>query len=422
MVWFFYQVIVGVSIPFVLIRLWFKNRKEPGYGERWWQRLGLGWPAYQVKGSEDKPYWLHAVSLGEAMAARPIIDDWLKQDAKHPILVTTTTLSGYQQIKQAYGDKVRHCFFPYDLACVMRRVVKRVQPACVVVMETELWWAWFRVLNQYHVPLILVNARLSKRSLRRYARFPSFSKPLFQCMDKVCAQTKFDARRFSVLMDGSSIEVMGNLKFDCPAVSVDQSITPPWGTRRPVWLIASTHAPEEERLLPLVSRLKQDLPDLLVCIAPRHPNRREEILSSIKSSGLTVAVRSREEAVEPDTSIYLLDTLGELADFYAFADVVFVGGSLIPHGGHNVLEPIAMGVPVVIGPYTFNFQSMVQSLLKQQGLVEVEDVEGLYRVTKDLFLRNDLSARQIQRASVYLNQHRGALKAFKIIFKKTVVS
>jgi 3-deoxy-D-manno-octulosonic-acid transferase len=173
-------------------------------------------------------------------------------------------------------------------------------------------------------------------------------------------------------------------------------------------------------LLPIIDKLQSDIPNLLTCIAPRHPDRREEIISQLKHSNLQYSVRSRKESVETSTSVYLLDTLGELAGFYSYADVVFVGGSLIPHGGQNVLEPIAMGVPVVVGPHTFNFQSIVQSLVKQHGLVQVDDVESLYDITKQLFLDNNLHKTQSKLALDYLNQHRGALLSFKHIFQSVL--
>jgi len=315
--------------------------------------------------------WVHAVSVGEFQAALPLIT-WLREVKNLPVLVTTTTPTGSERVRQHFGDKVFHVYAPYDLPDAVARFLKQVRPRLAVIMETELWPNLFHQCRRAGIPVIVANARLSARSARRYGQFATLAKATLRRVSMVAAQTRPDADRFiSLGLPADHMQITGNIKFD---VSLPEDLQERaaqlccnWGERRLIWVAASTHAGEEEAVLSAHAMVLTRLPQSLLVWVPRHPERFDKVADLCRRRGYRLVRRSEGGIVDDETSIYLADTMGELPLFYAAADVAFVGGSLVSTGGHNILEPAALGVPVVVGPHTFNFLEITRSLLSQGG-------------------------------------------------------
>ena len=363
---YLYSLLLYLLIPFVILRLLWRSRRSPAYRQRWGERFGFFSPL-PVEGV----VWVHAVSVGEVQAALPLIA-WLRHDKGLSVLVTTTTPTGSERVQKQFGDQVFHVYAPYDLPDVVGRFLDRVRPRLAIIMETEIWPNLFHRCQSMGIPLILANARLSARSADRYLQFQTLTKATLEKVSALAAQTQADADRFIALgMDTRRIHVTGNIKFD-----VDLSddlhqraalLRREWGEQRPVWVAASTHAGEEELVLSAFAMVRTRLPSALLVLVPRHPERFDEVADLCRRRGYSVARRSEGSSVGDETTVFLGDTMGELPLFYAASDVTFVGGSMVPTGGHNILEPAALGVPVVIGPHTFNFLEIARALVAHGG-------------------------------------------------------
>jgi 3-deoxy-D-manno-octulosonic-acid transferase len=312
------------------------------------------------------------------------------------------------------GDAVDHVYLPYDLPGAVDRFLDRTAPRLAVIMETELWPNLFRACRRRGIPLVVANARLSARSARGYARVAVLTATTLNCATRIAAQSEADAVRFRALgAPPERVSVMGNLKYDLtpPAGVSDEAwrLRERLGRGRPVLIAASTHAGEDEMVLDAADRLRRALPDLLLMLVPRHPERFDTVAALCRRRGLSIARRSEGSVRSSQVQIFLGDTLGELLFFYAAADVAFVGGSLVPVGGHNVLEPALLGLPVLFGPHTFNFAEASQRLLDAEAAWRVDDATALVRAAKRLLDDPELRGAMGDRGRDLVQRHRGAL-------------
>lgn len=392
--------------PLLLLRLGWRGRHFPTERRRWRERFG------QIP-ARGPGLWLHAVSVGEVRAALPLIHALRTRYPEEPLLITTVTATGARQVREALGDEVQHAYLPYDLPGAVNRFLDRARPRLGIIMETELWPNLYRACQRRGIPLVLANARLSARSARGYGRIPGLIRETLAAVT-VAARDDTDAERFSAL-GATRLQVMGNLKFDMQLPGDlperGQQLRERLGVDRPVWIAGSTHEGEEQRLLAVHQRLLADSPGLLLILVPRHPERFQRVADLCQRQGLSIARRSRGESVGPDIAVYLGDTMGELLLLYAAADVAFVGGSLIPGpGGHNVLEPAALGKPVVFGDSVFNFADASARLLAAGAARQVADDEGLLEALGDLLAGRTEGAVMGERGRAVVAANRGALE------------
>ena len=363
-------------MPVILLRLLWRGLRSRGYWRRWPERFGV----FPQRASNS--IWLHAVSVGETVAATPLIEALLKRYPKQTIVVTTTTPTGSDRVIAAFGNRVLHVYAPYDSPGAVKRFLRHMNPTLAIVMETELWPNLFFFCHQRNIPLIVANARLSERSLRGYLRFSSLLAQTLKCVRVIAAQTQADAERFRQLgADEKQLRVMGNIKFDLRlpenlqerAAALRQS----WGTDRPVWIAASTREGEEAIILDAFDRVRSKVPNALLVLVPRHPERFRLAVELSQKRGFNVAQRSQQAMLELGTNVFIGDTMGELLLLYAASDVAFVGGSLVPVGGHNVLEPAALGLPILVGPHTFNFDAVTAQLINAGSAQRVDGAQDL---------------------------------------------
>ena len=373
---YIYSFITYLLLPFVILKLFWSGLRNPDYRQRWPERFGF------ISVSHNRPViWVHAVSVGEVQAAVPLINRLLDRYPDHHIVITTMTPTGARTVQQRFGSTVSHYYLPYDIAWAVIRFLKRLRPAILIVMETEIWPNLFHYAGRQGVPVVLVNARMSARSAAGYARFPSLTRSTLNRISLVAAQGREDARRLVELgSDPDNTVVTGNLKFDIklPHSIREQAEVLRRGlsVNRPVWIAASTHEGEEKLLLDAFSIVLETAPDCLLLIAPRHPERFDRVADLCRRRGHNVVRRSENETVSEDTAIYLIDTLGELPVCYAAADIAFVGGSLVPVGGHNMLEAACLGVPILTGPHFFNFMEITE-VLRNAGAAWIVSDPGM---------------------------------------------
>jgi 3-deoxy-D-manno-octulosonic-acid transferase len=333
--------------------------------------------------------WLHAVSLGEMSAAAPLIHAIQTRHSQIPLLLTTATPAGRARAQALFGAYVDVRFLPYDTPGSVRRFLARARPRLAIIMETELWPNLYKECERRGVRLVLANARLSAKSVARYRRLGSLFSGLFTTNVQVAAQSAEDAARFqSIGSAPQRIHVAGNVKFDLQLAAgiIDQgrSLRAAFGSGRPVWIAGSTHAGEEQQLLDAHARLLAEMPDALLLLVPRHKDRFAAVAELLARRGVRFARRSGGVAPDAGSQVLLVDTVGELALLYASADVAFVGGSLVAVGGHNLLEPAALGLPVLTGPYYFNSREIALLLLERGAALQVADAQELAAVLRRL--------------------------------------
>ena len=373
-----WSIAVYLLLPFVIFNLLWRGIRYPAYWFRWPERFG-----YLESMQGQRVIWVHAVSVGEVRSAAELVNELADRFPRHRVLVTTMTPTGSQQVHELFGDRVIHAYVPYDFPGSVRRFMTRVNPEFAVVAETEFWPNLFKACQDRNVPLFLVNVRLSQESLRGYLRIPRTARAMLERATLICAQTNSDAQRLKNLgVAQSRIEVTGNLKFDAPLPSSllaeAETLRRQWGAGRPVVIAASTHAGEEKKILTAYQVLRQHYTDLLLVLVPRHPERFKAVARLCRRNGARVALRSQHRGVlSSDIDILVGDTMGELQRLYAAADIAFVGGSLVRTGGHNLLEPCAVGVPVIFGPHMFHFEEISTMVLERGAGSQVHDEFGL---------------------------------------------
>ena len=401
--WTLYRLALLLAAPLIPLRLLWRGRRERGYWRHWGERLGTGVVPVGA-------LWIHAVSVGEMRAAQPLIVALRDARPGAPVLLTCMTPTGRATAESLYGDFATIVYLPYDYAWLVRGFLRRARPRVGILMETELWPNLIRAAARAGVPLVLANARLSKRSARGYARLPALTRASLQRIDSVAAQTEADAARL-LKLGAASVHVTGNLKFDIapPARLLERGAAwkAKWG-QRPVLLAASTREGEEA---PLLRAFPEAAPaDVLLLLVPRHPQRFDDVAALIESTGLTCQRRSVLDGAELNaaTRVLLGDSLGELFAYYAACDVAFVGGSLMPLGGQNLIEAASVGRPVLVGPHTFNFEEATRRAIEAGAARRVNDAGDL--LANALALLNDAAARtRMGEAGLdFAARHRGA--------------
>jgi 3-deoxy-D-manno-octulosonic-acid transferase len=404
---YLYTILFYLALPFIFLRLFWRSWRQPAYNKRLAERLGF----YPFK--LDKCLWVHAVSVGEALAAIPLIKA-LKATYPHlPLLVTTMTPTGAARVKTAFGDSVIHAYIPYDLPDAVDRFLSSMHPAAAIIMETELWPNLLHACHQKHIPLCLVNARLSEKSARGYAQIAPLTRTMLQELNVIAAHGHADAERFIALgAPKERVVVTGNIKFDLelPPDLLQNSVSlrAVLGQDRFIWIAASTHEGEEEIVLAAHKKLREINPQALLILVPRHPDRFDAIAKLCEQAFL-VARRSQQQTCTPETGVYLGDTMGELLLMYAVSDVTFVGGSLIPRGGHNMLEPGALTKPILTGPHLFNFAEISELFFSAHALTKVSDADSLVTQLISLMQDGDERRQMGERARVVVDANRGAL-------------
>lgn len=405
-----YSLLLWLLLPLVVLRLLWRGYHNPAYLERWTERLGV-WrtPLRPVE------LWIHAVSVGEVQAMQPLIRELLGRAPAPELIITTTTPTGAQRVQELFGQRVQHAFTPYDLPWIMRRFLDRVRPRLVLVVETEIWPNMIACCAQRGARVILANARMSGRSARGYARLGRFTGRTLRSFAWIAAQTETDAQRFLALGAApGQLAVTGSIKFDVrlPASLRDRAevMRRDWGVNRPVWVAASTHEGEEEPLLAVQRRLRRRFDEVLLVLVPRHPERFERVAALVRREGLPMQRRSDGQVWDRDCAVYLVDSMGELPLFLAAADAAFIGGSLVPVGGHNLLEAAALAVPVAIGPHCFNFAEITRLLVAEGGAVQVADAEALAAVLGDWLGDAAERARIGEQGFAFVERNRGAMQ------------
>lgn len=401
-----YSLLMYLLIPPTLQRLLWRGFRQRGYWRRWNERFGF------VPRLAGPVLWVHAVSVGEVRAAGPLVQALRAEYPDYRILVTTMTPTGSETVRQLFGDNVAHCYVPYDLPTAVARFLERTNPQLALIMETELWPNLFHACRARKIPLVVANARLSEKSARGYRRIAGLTRATLSGVSVIGAQSDDDAARLRAL-GAARVTVTGSIKFE---LSVPDDITSRardlrtgFGNR-PVWIAASTRDGEEVHVLDAFSVLTQQYPELLLVLVPRHPERFETVARLCMQRGYAIERRSQHhKAVAPGTAILLGDTMGELLLFYAAADVSYIGGSLLPLGGQNLLESLAVGTPVVFGPHMFNFSEISRMSLERGAGRQVQDAEGLASAVGDYLADSDArrSAGDAGRRMVQAN--RGAL-------------
>jgi 3-deoxy-D-manno-octulosonic-acid transferase len=402
--------------PIALFHLVWRGFWNRSYWHRWRERFG-SFPEPSLR----RTIWVHAVSVGETQAAAPLVRALLARYGDRSIAVTTTTPTGSDRVRALFGDKVFHVYVPYDLPGPVRRFLDRVRPELSIVIETELWPNLFRRCSLRGIPLIVANARLSDKSLKGYRRIRPLLRDMLGRIDLVAARGPKDAERFKAL--GAVPErtrVLGNLKFDIELPDVvrqkARELRGQWGSDRPVWVAGSTHEGEEAQILDCFQKILEDQPTALLILVPRHPERFDRVARLCEARGLATVRRSTSRPCTPETSVLLGDTMGELILFYAASDVAFVGGSLVPVGGHNMLEATALGVPVVVGPYLHNFEEMSEALFQAGGAREVKNGLELESAVRELLAEPGARERMAKNGLELIETNRGALdRLLKII-------
>lgn len=404
-----YILLLHLLLPLIVLRLYWRGRRAPGYRDNPGQRFGrhADLPAGGIL--------LHAVSLGESLAAQPLVGALLRDYAGLSLTVTNTTATGAERTRALWGGRVTQCYLPYDFPWAVRAFLDRARPRLFIVMETELWPNLLHELHRRQIPVLLANARLSERSARGYARIHRLSRPMLRAITALAAQDEDTAARFVALgMPPDRVSVTGSLKFDLtlPPDLPERArrLRMEWSlANRPVWVAASTHEGEEAAVLDVFRQLRQAFPDLLLMLVPRHPERFDGIADLLQRQGWRYVRRSLQQPVMADTQVFLGDSMGELLLWLAVADAAFVGGSLVDVGGHNPLEPAALAVPVVTGPVMYNFQQITDSLSATGALVRVGDTEALTRVVRG-WLADPAAARRAGEAGArFVEANRGAL-------------
>lgn len=416
-----YSVAAYLLMPWALLHLISRGIRYKSYLRRWHERFG-----YVSEVHADSLIWLHAVSVGEVRTIVRLVEFLQGEYPDSRILVTTMTPTGSTQVKQCLDDSVLHCYVPYDLPGSVCRFLDRVRPNLAFIVETEFWPNIFRLCSERSIPLMLVNVRLSPKSFKGYRRFPRFTKNMLAKVAMMAVQSEEDAERLRAL--GASEDVMrvtGNLKFDVhlPQGGVERAaqLRRRWGQSRLVWIAASTHGGEEKMVLRAFREVRRRHPALLLVVVPRHPERFAHVARLCKRNGLQVALHSECKGALPSgTDVLVGNTIGELSEMYAAADVAFVGGSLVRHGGHNLVEAMAVGVPTVFGPHTFNFDQSSSIALLSGAASQVRNASELAATVGSYLDDPALREQAASAAKNVIEDNRGSLQATQDLILQTV--
>ena len=420
MVRLLYSLLVYLATPLVLVRLLWRARKQPEY----LQNLDERWALYR-KPAAQKLIWVHAVSVGETRAAQPLIEALQNAWPEHRILLTGMTPTGREAGREVYGDRVVQAYLPYDYPGAVNRFFRHFSPVFGVLMETEIWPNLLAAAKRNDVPVILANARLSERSARGYKKVRRLVQPAFMTLSAVAAQTTGDARRIDEL-GATHVSVCGNLKFDVTPAPEKLALGQAWRKalgERQVWLAASTREGEEVLVLDAWRKIDASpgQPPPLLVIVPRHPQRFAEVAELLARNDVEFVRRSTGMPAA-DTQVWLGDSMGEMAAYYALADIAFIGGSLLPLGGQNLIEAAACGCPVVIGPHTLNFQRATEDAIAAGAAIRVDDPAGLAKVIGRAFAEPAEGSEMRNAAVRFAAAHRGATERTVALIRSVVTA
>lgn len=409
---FVYTLIFYCAVPVILLRLLWRAIAAPAYAKRWSERFAFFAPLV----TDKKVVWLHTVSVGEFIAALPLIRR-LQARGDLQLVITTTTPTGSERVRSSLGNSVFHVYAPYDLPDVLARFIRRIKPTLFLIMETELWPNTLAACAKYNIPSILVNARMSEKSARGYEKFAALTRPMLANLSKALVQNKTDAERFNRIgLPAANTKITGNIKFDlvisddlrAAAIKLKQE----WSQdgRYLLWIAASTHQGEDEIILDAFAECKKNpvLEHLRLILVPRHPERFGNVGNLCASRGFVVSRRS-QNAIVHDTQVILGDTMGELLLMFGASDIAFVGGSLVPNGGHNFIEPAAWGLPGLSGTHVYNFAEVAGLLTASGGLHLVSSAQELADAVEHLAGDADGRKQKGNAALQVANENRGAL-------------
>jgi len=416
-----YTWFLRLLFPLVLLRLLWRGFSNPHYWQRIPERFGFIGMA-----TAPRVVWIHAVSVGEVRATVPLVQTLMGSYPDYSLLITTMTPTGSAQVTQLFGDKVAHCYVPYDFPSAVRRFLDQVRPVIAIIMETELWPNLFHTCRARGIPVFVTNVRMSESSMHKYLRFARLTRATLNQASLFAVQSQADAQRLLIMgAEPARVQVTGSIKFEL-GVSASQReaaevLRRAWGQDRPVWLAASTHEGEEEMVLAALAELKQQprFANLLLVLVPRHPERFAPVIKLCRKHGFNTAQRSENRgAIDAAVEVLVGDTMGELQLFFGAADVAFIGGSLVPTGGHNLLEASAMGKPAIFGPHMFNFQEISQMALERGAAVQIPSAAQLAPVAADFLGNANRRDRAGEAGRKMVEENRGALvKTLELIQK-----
>ncbi|ELB2928900.1 lipid IV(A) 3-deoxy-D-manno-octulosonic acid transferase [Vibrio alginolyticus] len=408
-----YTILLALASPLLLFGLYKSKPNKPKFGSRWKEHFGI---TPKLK-SNDKPIWIHAVSVGESIAATPLIKALKEQNPEQSILVTTTTSTGAEQIAKL-GDLIEHRYMPIDFGFAIKGFLKAVQPKQMLIIETELWPNTLHHVYKAGIPITVVNARLSEKSCQNYAKIQRLFNQLHPCLTQVLCQTDSDAERFERLgVEKKKLSVTGSIKFDIQiseqVKQQGQQLRAQLGKDRPIWIAASTHKGEDEQVLDAHRQVLKSLPNALLVLVPRHPERFDDVFALCQNSGFNSTRRTNAAIVNADTQVYLADTMGEMLILLGASDVCFMAGSLLGDkvGGHNVLEPVALNVPVISGPSYFNFKAIVEDMIAL-NIIDITDKTQLASKVLERFQHSN-SQQMSDFIQGYLNSTQKTIEAIK---------
>lgn len=397
-------------LPIMVLRLFIRARKAPAYAKRIGERFAL------IPHRKDKAplIWVHAVSVGEVIAAVPMVQALKAQYPDYQLCITTTTPTGSERVKAAFADSVLHYYLPYDLPSLQMVFIRAIRPSLLIIMETELWPNLLAVCEFKKIPTVLANGRMSARSAKGYQRFSALTQPMVKSLSVIAAQGPQDAERFIALgAKAKQVHVTGSIKFDIAISDAvmarrDQLAQQLSLTGRRVCVFASTHPGEDERLLPMIKCLTEKHPSVLAIVVPRHPERFAAVKSLADKQALRWISVSDKQQVTAATQLVVGDTMGDMLAIYGLAEVAFIGGSLIPHGGHNMLEAALWGIPIISGESVFNFQAVVEMLQSANAITLVANEMALQQMLEAAITSHPLQATG-QAAKRVLLENQGAL-------------
>ncbi len=409
-----YNWFLRLLLPYVLLRLAWRGLRNPDYWRRIPERFGFISPL-----AMPRVIWIHAVSVGEVRAAVPLVKELSAAYPEHSLLITTMTPTGSAQVTDLFDGKMAHCYAPYDYPSAVNRFLDRARPAMAIIMETELWPNIFHQCRARSIPVFVTNVRMSASSMQKYLRFARLARTTLQQVNRFAAQSPADAQRLLTLgAIPDTVAVTGSIKFEINAGAslreAAEVLRIAWGQDRPVWLAASTHEGEEEIVLAALAELKRQprFARMLLVLVPRHPERFSAVARLCRKQGYRLTLRSENRgALDPSVEILVGDTMGELQLFFAAADCAFIGGSLVPTGGHNLLEASAVGKPVVFGPHMFNFQEISQMTLERGAGVQVETPAQLAEAIADFLGNANRRDHAGEAGRKMVEENRGALAA-----------
>ena len=409
-----YTLALYCILPFIPLRLLWRGRKQPAYLAHWGERFG--W----YKAAPQAPLiWIHAVSVGETRACVPLIAALQARYPKHQILLTHMTPTGRETGQELFGARVLQAYLPYDLPSAIRRFLSHFKPSFGLIMETELWPNLIANCQQRHIPLALINARLSARSARGYSRFAALSRDALNALTFISAQSAADAERLTQL-GAPSVAITGNIKFDVVPPPANQQLRTLFGPDRHILLVASTREGEEVLLL---DALSTPIPDQLLVIVPRHPQRFDAVAALLTTRNIAFQRRSENLSIRPETSVVLGDSMGEMFAYYSVAEVAIIGGSLLPFGGQNLIEACALGVPVILGPHTHNFAQAAEDAVDAGAALRVEDAGAALTQAQALLADTEKRKKMSATALKFAADHRGAVnKTMKLIEEKLLTA